>query len=73
MVDVIEAAFQVGIQDILGLVIDDGVDCFNSILTGASWAKAIAISLELTFPCRFKRELYESLMRPVFHDGGRKP
>ncbi len=65
----IEAAFQVGIQDILGLVIDDDVDRFNSIMTGASWAKAIAIGLEFAFPCRFKRELYEGLMRPIFHDG----
>jgi hypothetical protein len=35
MVDVIETPFQVGIQDILGLVIDDDVDCLDSIMTGA--------------------------------------
>src|SRR6266702_3451704 len=69
MVDVIKAAFQIGIQDILGLVINDRPDRRDGILTGASWAKAIAIWLEFAFPGWFERELHESLLRSCFHHG----
>ena len=53
MVDVIEAPFQISIQDILGLVIDDGIDCCDGIMTGASRAKPIAIGFETCLPCGF--------------------
>ena len=69
MVDVIKTAFQIGIQDILGLVIDDNMDRFDSIMTGAPRAKTIAIGLEFAFPCWFKRKLYKSLMSSISHDG----
>jgi hypothetical protein len=69
VVDVIETAFQVSIQDILGLVINDDVDGFDSIMTGASWAKAVAIGLEFALPCWFERKLYKSLLSSISHDG----
>src|SRR5258708_12682096 len=72
MVDVIKAAFQIGIQDILGLVINDRPDSCDCILTGASWAEAIGVWLELGFPGWFESELHEGLMRSCFHHGDTK-
>ena len=72
MIDVIKAAFQIGIQDILGLVINDYPDSCDCILTGASWAEAIAVWLEFGFPGWFESELHESLMRSCFHHGDTK-
>src|SRR5437763_573858 len=63
MVDVIKASFQIGIQDILGLVINDRPDSCDCILTTASWAEAKAIWLEFGFPGWFERKLREGLMR----------
>src|SRR2546425_4664031 len=72
MIDVIKAAFQIGIQDILGLVINDYPDSCDGILTGASWAEAIAVWLEFGFPGWFESELHEGLMRSCFHHGDTK-
>ena len=69
VVNVIETAFQVSIQDILGLVINDDVDGFDSIMTGASWAKAVAIGFKFALPFRFERKLYKSLLSSISHDG----
>ncbi|GHO50435.1 hypothetical protein KSX_85980 [Ktedonospora formicarum] len=68
MVDVIETALQVSIQDILGLVINDDVDGFDSIMTGASWAKAIAVGFEFALPFRFQCQFDKGLMSPINHD-----
>src|SRR5712692_471841 len=72
MVNVIKAPFQIGIQDILGLVINDYPDSCDGILTGASRAEAITICLKFGFPGWFERKLHEGLMRSCLHYGNTK-
>jgi len=72
MTDVIECSFDIGVQDILGLVSDDNKDRSDRIMTGTSRAKSVAVGFEFAFPCWLKRKLDEGLLRPCLHHGNTK-
>ena len=72
MVDVIERTFDIGIQDILGLVSDGDKDSGDGIMTGTPRAKSVAVWLEIAFPFWLKRKFDEGLVRSCFHNGNTK-
>ncbi len=53
MTDAIETFFDIGIQHILGFLVDADIDGVNRIVTGTSWSKTITIRLELCLPFGF--------------------
>src|SRR5712692_659648 len=72
MTDVIEATSYVSIEDILVFVLDTTVYRFNRIVTGSSWAKAVAVAFKLGFPLWFKGLFGQCLAGPVNHGGNTK-
>ena len=61
----IERTFDIGIQDILGLVSDGDKDSGDGIMTGTTWSKAIAVRLDPGFPFGFQGELGQPLRRSI--------
>ena len=49
----IEAPFEIGIQDVFCLFVDLYIDGSDGIMTGTSRAKPIAVRLEFCLPFRF--------------------
>ena len=45
MTDAIKTFFDIGVQHILGFLVDADVDGVNRIVTGTSWSKTIAVNL----------------------------
>ena len=69
MTDVVEATSYVSIEDILVFVLNTAVYRFNRIVTGTSWAKAVAVAFKLSFPLWFKGLFGQCLAGPVNHGG----
>ena len=61
MTDAIETFFNIGIQPILGFLVDADRDGVNRIVTGTSWSKTITIRLELGLPFGFSGQFEEHL------------
>jgi hypothetical protein len=61
LVDTIKALRNVGIQHVLGALLDAFEDGHDRIVAGAAWSKPVAIGLESGFPFGFQCELDQSL------------
>src|SRR5258708_36558339 len=72
VVDVIEAAFYVCVQDILALLADTAEDGSNGIEAGPSRAESVAIWLEWGLPLWFQRLFSSRLPGSVVHCGNPK-
>ena len=49
----IETASDVGVKHIFGFASDRVEDGFSGIMTGAAWAKAVAVGFKACFPFGF--------------------
>lgn len=74
MVDVVEAAFDVGVQNPLttsSLAEDAAVQCGDRVHRSAARTEAVGVRFEAALPFRFQGQLHEGLHHPVLH--GRNP
>jgi hypothetical protein len=69
MVDAVEAFPDVGVEHILGFVLDVEEDGRDRIVAGAPWPEAVAVGLELGLPFGFQGELHEGLSCAVVQHG----
>jgi hypothetical protein len=65
MRDVIEAAFDVGIQGIFVPFADHQKDRCDRVMRGASRPEAVAVGLEGGFPLRLQGKLHQGLMGSI--------
>jgi hypothetical protein len=64
-VDVLEAAFDIGIQDVLVLAADVQMDSQERIVAGATRAEAVAVRFEARFPLWLQREAGQGLVGSI--------
>jgi hypothetical protein len=74
MVDVVECALDVGIDDpfLCPVSAGDGKDTFNGIMGAPTGSEPITGSLETRFPFWFKSVLDDCLERSISHNGDSK-
>jgi hypothetical protein len=61
MCDAVEALFDVGVQDIFGLLAHGRANRGYRLVTGTPWANALAVGVEACLPCRSQHAFDESL------------
>src|ERR1051326_6667493 len=65
MVDVIKAACNIRVQDVLGFAADKHEDCPDRIVAGPARSESVAVWLKLGFPFRFQGLLGNRLLSPI--------
>jgi hypothetical protein len=69
LVDAVEAFGNVGIEHILGALLDAFKDGHDRIVAGSAWSKSVAVGLELGFPLGFQCEFDQSLSCSIRQGG----
>jgi hypothetical protein len=69
LVDAIEALRDIGVQGILGLLLDRDEDRTDGIVYGSCGSESVAVGLEPCLPRRLQHEFDERLQCPVVERG----
>ena len=69
MVNVVEAAGDISIQNPLGGPIDTYPDCVDGIPATSAWSKAVTVWLEYCLPFRLNDHFHQGLFGSVHHRG----
>ena len=69
MVNGVEAAGDISIQNPLGGPVDACPDCVDGVPATSAWSKAVTVWLEYRLPFRLNDHLYECLFGSVHHRG----
>jgi site-specific DNA recombinase len=69
MAESVEALGDVGVQDVLWLLVDAVEDGLDRVMARPPWAEPVAVRLEARFPLGLQRQFRQCLLRSVRHGG----